>query len=306
MDTFEDENPFESEDQVLSETSSTSRVDISEPNSPSAKIARALSQSPPINKSFPLQRQATTPTAADKTDFCCSRDRWLHSGDEFEIRVSHYSACLHWGHNAVNIFTDHRCAKDVCQRKFSLYHVYNQGRSKLLDMVQKYIRWLHLAQNASAHHRYSEFESLRSNLVKLYPTVIIPPIPSKNTVSDYAIKQTKAKEDAALIARRKRMLQTFLNRVARHPVLSNEHVFHRFLDGEVSWVRLIPLVDTILFIYNTNPRPKSSTLHPSLSSRRTSSKLLLTTRQTRMLHQPMFTSPIRLLLTHFGTQTNAS
>lgn len=39
-----------------------------------------------------------------------------------------------------------------------------------------------------------------------------------------------------MIARRKRMLQTFLNRVARHPILSNEHVFHRFLDGEVSWV----------------------------------------------------------------------
>ena len=40
-----------------------------------------------------------------------------------------------------------------------------------------------------------------------------------------------------MIARRKRMLQTFLNRIARHPILSNEHVFHRFLDGEVSWVR---------------------------------------------------------------------
>lgn len=39
-----------------------------------------------------------------------------------------------------------------------------------------------------------------------------------------------------MIARRKRMLQTFLNRIARHPILSNEHVFHRFLDGEVSWV----------------------------------------------------------------------
>lgn len=95
------------------------------------------------------------------------------------------------------------------------------------------------SKNAHAHHRYSEFESLRSNLVKLYPTVIIPPIPSKNTIGDYAIKQTKAKEDAALIARRKRMLQTFLNRVARHPILSSEHVFHRFLDGEVSWVCLI-------------------------------------------------------------------
>jgi len=41
-----------------------------------------------------------------------------------------------------------------------------------------------------------------------------------------------------MIARRKRMLQAFLNRLARHPILSKEHSFHRFLDGEVSWVRL--------------------------------------------------------------------
>lgn len=33
------------------------------------------------------------------------------------------------------------------------------------------------------------------------------------------------------------MLQKFLNRIASHPILSTEHVFHRFLDGEVSWVR---------------------------------------------------------------------
>lgn len=77
---------------------------------------------------------------------------------------------------------------------------------------------------------------MRQHLAKLYPTVIIPPIPSKNTFGDYAVKAAKAKEDAAMISRRKRMLQTFLNRIARHPILSNERVFHRFLDGEVSWV----------------------------------------------------------------------
>jgi hypothetical protein len=44
-----------------------------------------------------------------------------------------------------------------------------------------------------------------------------------------------------VIARRMRMLEDFLRRVARHPILSGEHVFHRFLDNEVSWVRLIPL-----------------------------------------------------------------
>lgn len=96
-----------------------------------------------------------------------------------------------------------------------------------------------MQQTAEARHRYSEFESLRLNLVKLYPTLIIPPIPSKQTIGDYATKQAKAKEDATMIARRKRMLQTFLNRVARHPILSNEHVFHRFLEGEVSWVRQV-------------------------------------------------------------------
>ncbi|KAJ7623458.1 hypothetical protein FB45DRAFT_925738 [Roridomyces roridus] len=97
----------------------------------------------------------------------------------------------------------------------------------------------YIVYNAEARHRYSEFESLRLNLVKLYPTIIIPPIPSKQTLGDYAVKQAKAKEDAALISRRKRMLQTFLNRVAKHPILSNDHVFHRFLDGEVSWTEVL-------------------------------------------------------------------
>ncbi|KAG6868415.1 hypothetical protein C0993_003359 [Termitomyces sp. T159_Od127] len=95
------------------------------------------------------------------------------------------------------------------------------------------------SKTAQAHHRYSEFESLRVHLAKLYPTLIIPPIPDKQTLGDYAAKQTKAKEDAAMIAKRKRMLQTFLNRIARHPILSNEHVFHRFLDGEVSWTEVL-------------------------------------------------------------------
>ncbi|KAF9648877.1 hypothetical protein BDM02DRAFT_3155531 [Thelephora ganbajun] len=102
-----------------------------------------------------------------------------------------------------------------------------------------YITYVIRAGNHEARHRYSEFESLRTHLVKLYPTLIIPPIPSKNTIGDYAVKQSKAKEDAVLIARRKRMLQTFLNRIARHPILSNERVFHRFLDGEVSWTEVL-------------------------------------------------------------------
>lgn len=202
MDAFDDENPFETDaDRVSSETSSPSKVDISEPPSPPPNVSRRFSSSASAKGSaFPSSsRQAQSNY---KSDFCCTRDRVLHSGDDVEI-----------------IITD--------------------AVKTSVNSNSPYIAYSIQTGNAQAHHRYSEFESLRISLSKLYPTLIIPPIPSKQTLGDYAIKQGKAKEDSALIARRKRMLQTFLNRLARHPILSNEHVFHRFLDGEVSWTEVL-------------------------------------------------------------------
>ncbi|KAF9524537.1 hypothetical protein CPB83DRAFT_861086 [Crepidotus variabilis] len=187
LEDFEDENPFEQEGpNISSEASSTSQVAIYEPASP-PQLSQPLSPAsqnvdrPP----FPSAGSHRIPQANFKTDFCCSTDRYLHSGDDVEILVG----CCIW---------------TVIPRR-----------------------------NTQSNHRYSEFESLRDNLTKLYPTLIVPPIPSKQTIGDYAVKQGKAKEDTTLIARRKRLLQTFLNRVGRHPILSNEHIFHRFLDGEV-------------------------------------------------------------------------
>lgn len=115
-------------------------------------------------------------------------------------------------------------------------YVIKAGVSSFVSSPLLYSLIRTLLKNATAYRRYSEFESFRNSMTKLYPTLIIPPIPSKQTIGDYAVKQGKAKEDVAMIARRKRMLQTFLNRIARHPIISNEHVFHRFLEGEVSWV----------------------------------------------------------------------
>ena len=90
MDAFEDDNnPFETEDRVTSETSSASKVDISEPNSPPPNLARALSQSPTVaDKALPPGPQKP-PAPAPRTEFCCSRDRWLHSGQDVEILVSY-------------------------------------------------------------------------------------------------------------------------------------------------------------------------------------------------------------------------
>ncbi|KAJ7224471.1 hypothetical protein GGX14DRAFT_425842 [Mycena pura] len=205
MEPFEDENPFESDsDRLTSATSSPSKVDLSEPPSPPPNPARQLSSTTPspttpnLTRPFPSPGTHRQPQTTFKSDFCCTRDRVLHSGDDIEILIT-------------------------------------DAQKTSVHSTSPYIVYVIQTGNAEARHRYSEFESLRSNLVKLYPTLIIPPIPSKQTLGDYAVKQGKAKEDAALILRRKRMLQTFLNRIARHPILSNDHVFHRFLDGEVSW-----------------------------------------------------------------------
>ncbi|KAJ1553670.1 Sorting nexin, cytoplasm-to-vacuole targeting pathway/endosomal sorting, partial [Nowakowskiella sp. JEL0078] len=84
-------------------------------------------------------------------------------------------------------------------------------------------------------HRYSEFEAFQKYIIRAYPTCVIPPIPDKHTISDYATKQAKAKEDPNTIEKRKRMLQTFLNRVATHPLLSRDVVFHKFLEPGIAW-----------------------------------------------------------------------
>ncbi|KAJ3768384.1 hypothetical protein EV361DRAFT_906853 [Lentinula raphanica] len=201
MEAFDDENPFDTEpESIPSESSSTSKLDISEPPSPPFNPSRQLSsESAQPERPFPSQgtrRPSQRPNF--KSDFCCARDRILHSGEDIEILIT-------------------------------------DAQKTNAGSTSPYITYVIQTGNTESRHRYSEFESLRSSLAKLYPTLIIPPIPSKQTLGDYAVKQGKAKEDATMIARRKRMLQTFLNRLARHPILSNEHVFHRFLDGEVSW-----------------------------------------------------------------------
>lgn len=92
--------------------------------------------------------------------------------------------------------------------------------------------------------RYSEFASLRQTLVNLHPTLIVPPIPEKHTVADYAAKPTKAKEDTAIIDLRKRMLGVFLNRCRQMKDIREDGVWWRFMDPNVSWV----------CVHSANPR----------------------------------------------------
>lgn len=84
------------------------------------------------------------------------------------------------------------------------------------------------------------------------------------------------------------MLQVFLNRIARHPILSNEHVFHRFLERDVSWVSPHLHLTTLIL---TPPSPRSCTPRPSPSSQRTFSKLPPTTRLSTLPSTPPSPSP---------------
>ncbi|CAI2168127.1 14682_t:CDS:2 [Funneliformis geosporum] len=162
-------------------------------------------------------------TPGVKTHFCCQVDRDIHSED------------------TVILITDAQKTTDSSGSSYITYTV-NVGEKEV-------------------NRRYSEFESLRKGLMRLYPTLIVPPIPEKHSIADYATLQNKAKEDIAMIEKRKRMLQSFLNRVSSHPQLSDEHVFHKFLETGVSWNEVLhspPLSNLPKNILQASPANLSS------------------------------------------------
>lgn len=101
MEPFEDDNPFESEPERLQSDSSSSRVNVSGVSSPDLAQPAHLS-SPPTSPSrrntFPSPGSHRQPQAF-KSDFCCGRDQWLHSGEDAEILVS-----LHLGLSTLSLF----------------------------------------------------------------------------------------------------------------------------------------------------------------------------------------------------------
>lgn len=91
--------------------------------------------------------------------------------------------------------------------------------------------------------RYSEFKSLRDNLVKLFPTTIIPPIPEKHTLITYLINSIDNSKEISVIEVRKRYFRNFLRDVVfdLNPLLRNCALLHKFLDPnyEMCWENAI-------------------------------------------------------------------
>ncbi|KAI8924082.1 hypothetical protein BC831DRAFT_467158 [Entophlyctis helioformis] len=177
--------------------------------------------------SYPdAEQQLASRPPREKTNFCCELDKVFASVSSHAF-VPPIRADIDMRDQAKPAITiaDATKAHDMSGSTYIAYAIRT-------DLPQQ-------AVELEAKHRYSEFEALRKLLTKAYPTVVVPPIPEKHSVAAYAAKPGKAKEDPRIILHRKRMLQTFLNRVAAHPVLRSAHIFHRFVKGDAPWSEIL-------------------------------------------------------------------
>lgn len=120
--------------------------------------------------------------------------------------------------------------------------------------------------------RYSDFESLREILTKIFPLLIIPPIPIKNYFNlkslvgensnnsngnsqNYSYINSSKLNKTKLIEHRKRLLTNFLNNCLQIPQIRNLEFFAKFLDPNANWSDEISLIMSQLpkSIYNSNP-----------------------------------------------------
>ncbi|KAG6365641.1 hypothetical protein INS49_007252 [Diaporthe citri] len=152
---------------------------------------------------------------------------------------------------------------------------------KSLESGGRYIVYTIRTGDLEVRRRYSEFASLREALIRLHPTIIIPPIPEKHTMADYAANPTNAKQDQQIIDLRKRMLAVFLNRCRRNQQIRTDGVWWRFLDPNASWNEVLhshPIASIPKSIFKAppldpaNPTPAHSYLPIPTSSNKLKSQ----------------------------------
>ncbi|MCJ1473009.1 Sorting nexin, cytoplasm-to-vacuole targeting pathway/endosomal sorting [Lambiella insularis] len=128
---------------------------------------------------------------------------------------------------------------------------------------RSYIVYTIRTGDLEVRRRYSEFSSLRATLVNLHPTLIIPPIPEKHSMADYAAKPTKAKEDMNIIDLRKRMLGVFLNRCRKMKEVREDGVWWRFLDPNASWQEVLHSAPVATIPKSNMKAPPLDPAHPT-------------------------------------------
>lgn len=98
---------------------------------------------------------------------------------------------------------------------------------RLLNVVVYYIR---LNELVTVKRRYSEFASLRENLVKLFPNLIIPPIPKKHSLITYVKGVVDSNTENSIVEYRKRGFTLFLNDLISVPQVLSSKFLSKFFD----------------------------------------------------------------------------
>ncbi|CUS22090.1 LAQU0S04e07976g1_1 [Lachancea quebecensis] len=135
-----------------------------------------------------------------------------------------------------------------------------------------YIAYTIKYKASTVKRRYSDFESLRKILIKLFPMTLIPPIPEKQSITSYGKSMAGSKSsyllpseaagsvdlslsvingsvntnDEKLIRHRIRMLTSFLNRLLKNEEITKTSIITDFLDpNNTNWNDVITSSATI-------------------------------------------------------------
>lgn len=204
-------------------------------------------------------------------------------------------------YNTVYINYENRVTKLLRPETNAYIQISEAGKSNegMANSLKKYIVYTIKLINGDdskeeihTRRRYSDFESLRDELTKVFPLVIIPPIPPKNyltlnvlnglvgssssTAASSSGNGSTAAESAShnglsgatysyinsnhlnknrLIEHRKRLLSNFLNNCLHIPQIRNLEFFAKFLDPSANWSDEISLINSQLpkSVYQLNP-----------------------------------------------------
>ncbi|KAJ3257578.1 Sorting nexin, cytoplasm-to-vacuole targeting pathway/endosomal sorting [Boothiomyces macroporosus] len=228
MDSSEITDPLTSTDPLSN--SIVSHADETPKQQPEEEIPVDQSNNEATSVAFALD--PNEPPEEPKVSFCCDLDRTLTTMPKtlFLPTVSVAITDLREQIKPAITIEDANKVHDMAGKSFIAY---------LIRVDIDNLRF-------ESKHRYSEFESLRNLLVHNYPSVAVPPIPEKHSVVAYAAKPGKAQQDPKIILKRKRLLQSFLNRVASHPKLQGCHEFHLFLKGETPWSDIVNMSGPVI------------------------------------------------------------
>ncbi|XP_071113047.1 sorting nexin-12-like [Haliotis cracherodii] len=94
-------------------------------------------------------------------------------------------------------------------------------------------------KESSVRRRYSDFEWLRNELER-DSKIVVPPLPGKALKRQLPFRGDDGIFEEDFIEERRKGLETFVNKVAGHPLAQNEKCLHMFLQEPVIDKNYIP------------------------------------------------------------------